>query len=77
MKEIGLYPSSTGQPGGKETGQTVSHYILAEGRYAAAYQKLAQTGFELRWQSARLGSGAELSRRSKTKFTCPECGQNA
>ena len=30
MKEIGLYPSSTGQEGGKETGDSVSHYILPE-----------------------------------------------
>ena len=28
MKEIGLYPSDTASPGGKETGQRVSHYIV-------------------------------------------------
>jgi hypothetical protein len=28
MKEIGLRPSTTGEPGGKETGQSVTHYIL-------------------------------------------------
>jgi predicted SprT family Zn-dependent metalloprotease len=27
MREIGLQPSSTGEPGGKETGQSMSHYI--------------------------------------------------
>jgi len=26
MKEVGLFPSSTAAPGGKETGQKVSHY---------------------------------------------------
>jgi hypothetical protein len=30
MKEIGLHPSSTGQEGGDETGDRVSHYILPE-----------------------------------------------
>jgi hypothetical protein len=34
MREIGLQPSSTGEPGGMETGQTVSHYILPGGRLA-------------------------------------------
>lgn len=28
MIELGLYPSDTGQVGGKETGQKMSHYIL-------------------------------------------------
>jgi hypothetical protein len=34
MREIGLQPSSTGEPGGMETGQTVSHYIIPGGRLA-------------------------------------------
>ena len=28
MKEIGLQPTATGEPGGKETGQHVTHYII-------------------------------------------------
>ena len=51
MREIGLQPTSTGEPGGKETGQSVTHYIIPEGRYAKAYAKLAATGFQLHWQS--------------------------
>src|SRR5215211_8110056 len=35
MREIGLQPSSTGEEGGKETGQSISHYIIPGGRYAA------------------------------------------
>ena len=77
MREAGLYPSSTGGPGGKETGHRVSHYILPAGPYAAAYAKLETAGFELHWQSAQPTKEGERSRRSKTKFTCPECGQNA
>ena len=77
MKEIGLYPSATGEPGGKETGPRMAHYILPAGPYAAAYAALAQTGFQLRWQSARPTKERERSLRSKTKFTCAECGQNA
>src|SRR6266481_9364061 len=51
MREIGLQPSSTGEPGGKETGQSVSHFIIPGGRYAKAYAKLAASGFQLHWQS--------------------------
>jgi SprT-like family len=47
MREVGLQPSSTGEEGGKETGQSVSHYIILGGRYAKAYAKLAKSGFQL------------------------------
>lgn len=77
MKEIGLQPSTTAEPGGKETGQSVSHYIIAGGRYAAAYAELQSTGLKLTWESAAYGSQAAAKKASKTKFTCPECGQNA
>jgi hypothetical protein len=45
MKQIGLQPSATGQPGGKETGQSMSHYIIADGHYAKTYAKLKAAGF--------------------------------
>lgn len=82
MKAIGLQPTSTGEPGGKETGQNMTHMIVAGGRYAAAYAKLKIGAFELRWQSASQDRGQAAksrlaSKASKTKFTCPECGQNA
>ena len=77
MQEIGLHPSSTGEPGGKETGQKVSHYIIPEGAYAQAYAKLQATGLHLRWQSAPARAQAKAKKASKTKFTCPDCGQNA
>ena len=33
MGAIGLIPSDTGAPGGKQTGQKVSHYIAGGGRF--------------------------------------------
>jgi hypothetical protein len=75
MREIGLQPTSTGEPGGMETGQSMTHYILPEGRYAKAYAKLAMTGLALHWQSIPAVRRAKKS--SKTKFSCPVCGQNA
>jgi hypothetical protein len=77
MWEIGLQPSSTGEPSGKETGQSMSHAIIPEGRYAQAYAKLAATGFQLHWQSIPATVQGRGKKSSKTKFTCPECGQNA
>jgi SprT-like family len=77
MKEIGLQPSTTGEPGGKETGQSVTHYIIPGGLYAKAYAKLEAKGFQLHWQSVPAGKQAKAKKASKTKFTCPECGQNA
>jgi hypothetical protein len=41
-----LQPSGTGQVGGKETGQSVSHYIIPGGAYAKAYAKLQTKGLE-------------------------------
>jgi hypothetical protein len=48
MKDLGLYPSATGRPGGKETGRSVGHYIVPDDRYACAYRALSETGFNLR-----------------------------
>jgi len=77
MKQIGLQPSSTGQVGGKETGQRMSHYVVPDGTFALAYAKLAATGFQLRWQSAARSVRDGAKRDSKTKFSCPACGLNA
>jgi hypothetical protein len=75
MEMIGLQPSSTGEPGGKRTGQGMSHYIIVGGPFQLAYQKLAATGFKLYWNS-RLDPAAKSKNNSKTKFTCLICGQN-
>ena len=77
MKEIGLQPSTTGEPGGKEVGQSVTHYIIPEGAYARAYRKLAATGFQLNWQSHPFGDERAKKAASKTKYTCPTCATNA
>ncbi len=43
MKAVGLTPSNTGKPGGKETGQQMTHYIEPDGRYQKAFEKNART----------------------------------
>jgi predicted SprT family Zn-dependent metalloprotease len=76
MKSIGLMPSSTGMVGGKQTGYQVSHYIIPDGAFAASFERLATTGWQLNLQSALI-EGPKGGRNSKTKFTCVDCGQNA
>jgi predicted SprT family Zn-dependent metalloprotease len=77
MLEVGLQPSNTGEPGGKETGQSMSHYVLPGGRYAEAFAKLAARGFQLHWQSVPASQQGRAKRPSKVKYTCPDCRQNA
>jgi hypothetical protein len=91
MEAIGLIPSDTGRPGGKRTGDAVSHYIKPGGPFALAVEQLLATGFEITWRevaSERASSGAaggseeggsvSLSGK-RTKYTCPqpECKLNA
>ena len=40
MQEIGLIPSDTGEPGGRRTGQSVSHYIDPDGRFIKAFNQM-------------------------------------
>lgn len=78
MKELGLYPSNTSEPGGKEVGQQMSHYILPGGKYSESYEALAERGFILSLESSvgnRLVKGpkGEPSDRSKRVYVCPGC----
>lgn len=77
MKEVGLFPSSTSAPGGKETGQKVSHYIVSGGPFAQAFARLQAKGFELRWQPYADNRARQKKAASKTKYTCLNCEQNA
>ncbi|NLE01748.1 MAG: SprT family zinc-dependent metalloprotease [Fibrobacter sp.] len=49
MKSLGLIPSSTGAPGGKETGDHMSHYIQENGLFSKVFQDLLVQGFALQW----------------------------
>ncbi len=49
MEAIGLVPSDTGLPDGRQTGRRVTHYIRPEGPYAVACAELLEDGFALPW----------------------------
>jgi hypothetical protein len=63
MKAIGLYPSNTGAPGGRETGHQMQHYIVSGGRFAEVFAALAATGWRLDLESAeRPGKRGKVAR---------------
>jgi hypothetical protein len=73
--------SGTGEPGGKEVGQRVTHCIEEGGRFERACTAYLATGPAILYHD-RAGEGEGASTRlkkaaSKTKFTCPRCGLNA
>ena len=49
MLSIGLIPSDTGEPGGKQTGQKMSDYPEPEGRFLRACIELIGGGFNIPW----------------------------
>jgi predicted SprT family Zn-dependent metalloprotease len=76
MKSVGLFPSSTGMVGGRETGSHMSDYVIPDGPFVRSYEKLAATGWRLNLQSAP-HSNPTRAPKLKTKFSCRSCGQNA
>ena len=54
MIEVGLMPSSTGEPGGRITGQFMSDYIIEDGPFIRTFQQLSdEKGFQLKWMDRR------------------------
>ena len=49
MIEIGLMPSSTGKPGGQQTGEWMMDFVLYDGRFHKACQTLLNSGYTLPW----------------------------
>ncbi|WP_234484837.1 SprT-like domain-containing protein [Noviherbaspirillum pedocola] len=49
MQAVGLMPSHTGTPGGKTTGEKMSHYILPDGLFIRACKELLQSSFGIVW----------------------------
>lgn len=74
MHEVGLFPSTTAAPGGKETGQTCSHYIIEGGPFDRACAQLLEAERVIDW-NAFVPPKVERP-KSKLKFSCP-CGTNA
>jgi hypothetical protein len=78
MRTLGLIPSDTGAEGGKETGQSVSHYIENGGPFDKASAELLKRGFAVPYVDLWGDNQARKKKAaSKTRYTCPTCGLNA
>lgn len=78
MKAIGLYPSSTGKEGGKETGQKMSDYVIAGGLFEIARAEFNLTElFGDRWDDEDGKKKRKKKNASKTPFECQGCGLKA
>jgi predicted SprT family Zn-dependent metalloprotease len=71
MEELGLMPSNTGEPGGKKTGQGMTHYIIPGGKFIEAFKNLKDKNIKY-VSSTLLGEKkpGSTNTRSKTKYTC-------
>lgn len=87
MLWLGLRPSHTGQPGGRMTGQQMTHYVVPEGRFEIAAKALIASPLAITWFDA---DGARLIPKGldeflspppaagrRTKFVCPGCKAQA
>jgi predicted SprT family Zn-dependent metalloprotease len=79
MREIGLIPSATGELGGKETGQKMTHVIEVNGRFVNSALKLLEEHPTILYHDRSNDSDTASKKKaaSKTKYTCPGCGLNA
>jgi hypothetical protein len=90
MKRIGLHPSNTGEPGGKETGDQMTHYVIAGGHFDVVTRDFLASGFRFTWAE---GDGLGLvpglagtddpapsspkNKSNRLKYQCPRCSTNA
>lgn len=81
MEEIGLVATHSGEPGGKATGQRMTHYIEEGGRFERASAAYLATGAAILYHDRAGDDEAAKTRRkkaaSKTKYSCPVCELNA
>jgi predicted SprT family Zn-dependent metalloprotease len=77
MLSIGLVPSDTGAPGGKQTGQRMADYPARGGLFINARDALIAGGFKVTWTEAAITKPNRFGTAGRrTKFTCRHCGEN-
>jgi hypothetical protein len=73
LESVGLMPSDTGEPGGKRTGQRVTHFVIPEGPFDLAFRAMPPE-YQLPWSSGGLAERDKPKRTDKIKYECPTCG---
>jgi hypothetical protein len=74
-----MIPTATGELGGKEIGQRMTHLINENGRFAQVATTLFREHPAILYHDRNSESDKTRKKKaaSKTKYTCPECGLNA
>lgn len=76
MQAVGLMPSDTGLPGGRLTGQRMTHYIIDSGPFSLAFAEMPSEHL-LPWQAlpdpqtAAGGAKKGAMSRNKAVYSCP------
>ena len=77
MERVGLIPSNTGMPGGKQTGRQMTHYIDPAGAFEVSCNALLVTGFDLPYFTRPREAAEKKRDLSKVKHECPCCSFKA
>ena len=77
MERVGLIPSNTGEPGGKQTGRQMTHYVEEGGAFEVSMHKLIADGFSLPYFTQPRAAAEKKIHLSKVKHECPCCGFKA
>lgn len=81
MESVGLITSNTGKEGGKRTGQNMTQYIQAGGRFEKAYEKMPDACKIPYITIASLAGPAKKkikrNKSNRVKYVCPVCGAAA
>lgn len=67
MEEVGLMPSSTGQPGGAKVGEKMADYPIPGGRFEQSAKRLLDTSFKVSWLDRFPPPPAASSPRNKSQ----------
>ena len=75
MEAVGLHPSDTGAPGGRRTGQRVSHFIVEDGPFDRAFKA---RDFVIPWYD-RCRETETSRKKRKLTYVCsnPQCEDRA
>lgn len=67
MQSIGLMPSSTGEPGGKMTGQRMADYVIPNSRFERAAHMLIKSGYIVNFEAPITARDIRTAQPSNTQ----------
>lgn len=85
--KVGLMPSSTGKPGGRQTGYAVADYVIEGGPFDILFKQMRADGFRISWGDSKESGGIKppttgepgiesSDGSNRWKYSCPTCGLN-